>query len=90
MWYVNGELPAKRPLLPMALVAALVAGAVLGLLGSWWLLAIVAGAWLAVLTAAAATGRHVGIIAAGGIMHLAYGVGMVAGLLRGRRRAQPV
>ncbi len=86
MLWVNGELPSPRPLAPMVLVLGLLVLAGVGLITAvWWpLLAAVAG-WLLLLiwVALRREGSSFRVVAAAGIMHLAYGVGMVWGLVRG-------
>lgn len=89
MWYTAGKLPSRRPLIPLALVVGLAAGVVAGLAWSWLPLAALVAAWAVVLVAAAVHGRHGGVIVAGAIMHLAYGLGLAVGLVRGKRRALP-
>ncbi len=81
MLYINGEFPSWRPLAPLALLIGLVAGLVVGLAtGSWLPLQILVAPWLVVLLVGA-RGSPIGI-AAIAIMHIAYGVGLVRGLLR--------
>ncbi len=89
MWYTNRELPYLRPLVPLALVLGLVAGVVLGVVWSWWPLAALVGAWGAVLAAGAVATRHPGVAGIAAVMHLAYGLGVLAGALRGKRRSLP-
>jgi succinoglycan biosynthesis protein ExoA len=86
MLWANGRFPSARPLAPAALVLGLVSGAALGLAtGHWWPLGAVVAAWSALL---AWVGARSGepfllVMAAAGIMHLAYGLGTVWGLVRG-------
>jgi succinoglycan biosynthesis protein ExoA len=94
MLYANGRLPSWRPLAPLALILGLVVGgAVWGLLGWPWGLALVAGAWLTVVVIVAGSraqpfARAPLVAAAVVVMHLAYGAGLAAGLLRGGRIVQ--
>jgi succinoglycan biosynthesis protein ExoA len=86
MLWVNGELPSWRPLAPLALVLGLILFALAGLLtGGWVALSLLAGLWLLVLVwvALRADAPAVGVFRAAGIMHLAYGIGMIWGLIRG-------
>jgi glycosyltransferase involved in cell wall biosynthesis len=86
MLWVNGELPSWRPLAPLALVVGLVLFTLTGLLtGGWVALSALAGVWLLTLTwvALRADVSALGVFRAAGIMHLAYGIGMSWGLLRG-------
>jgi glycosyltransferase involved in cell wall biosynthesis len=86
MLWVNGELPSWRPLAPLALVLGLILFALAGLLtGGWVALSLLAGLWLLVLVwvALRANAPAVGVFRAAGIMHLAYGIGMIWGLVRG-------
>ena len=81
MLYINGEFPSWRPLAPLALLIGLVAAMVVGLASGWWLpLVIIAALWFLVVVIGA-RGSPIGI-AAIAIMHLAYGLGLVRGLLR--------
>ncbi len=86
MLWVNGRFPSWRPLAPMFLVVGLVASAALGVVtGLWWPLGVVLVSWLAVLVFAAASGAGplpLTVVAAG-VMHLAYGLGGLWGLVRG-------
>jgi glycosyltransferase involved in cell wall biosynthesis len=86
MLWVNGELPSWRPLAPLALVLGLILFALAGLLtGGWVALSLLTGLWLLVLVwvALRADAPAVGVFRAAGIMHLAYGIGMIWGLVRG-------
>jgi cellulose synthase/poly-beta-1,6-N-acetylglucosamine synthase-like glycosyltransferase len=86
MLWVNGELPSWRPLAPLALVLGLVLFALAGLLtGRWVGLSVLAGLWLLILVwvALRADASALGVFRAAGIMHLAYGLGMIWGLIRG-------
>jgi succinoglycan biosynthesis protein ExoA len=81
MFYLNGRFPSWRPLGPLALIAAITGGMVAWLVvGLWWPLVFVLAAWLLVVTAAA-KGRPL-VAAAGAVMHLAYGLGLLRGFLR--------
>ncbi|HZD21829.1 MAG TPA: glycosyltransferase family 2 protein [Acidimicrobiia bacterium] len=79
MLYVNGELPSWRPTAPLLLIVGLTA-AVVGLIWTWWPLVGLTALWLGSL-AVATRGRPL-VMVAGALMHLAYGAGMVRGLLR--------
>ncbi|HET9204086.1 MAG TPA: glycosyltransferase family 2 protein [Acidimicrobiia bacterium] len=86
MLWLNGELPSPRPLAPMILVLGLLALGVLGLFTSlWWPLMAAVGGWLLLLiwVALRSKGSPFRVVTAAAIMHLAYGVGMVWGLVRG-------
>ena len=80
MLYVNGLFPSWRPLAPLALVLGLVVGVVLAVAGWVWPLAALVVAWLVVLLTAG-KGRPKVVLAAG-IMHLAYGWGLLTALFR--------
>jgi len=88
MVYANHELPSWRPLAPLALVLGLIGGVVLAGLWAGWPLVSLVGVWAVVL-------GWVGLAAGGGFMHrlrtglatatmqVAFGVGLLGGLLRG-------
>jgi succinoglycan biosynthesis protein ExoA len=81
MLYINGEFPSWRPLAPMALVVGLIGFLVVGLATGWWVpLVALLVVWLLV-AAVAAGGSPLGV-AAIAIMHSAYGIGLIRGLLR--------
>ena len=81
MLYINGEFPSWRPLAPMVLVLGFLALVIVGLAnGSWLPLLVLLAAWLLVLMIGAG-GSPLGIGAIA-IMHSAYGLGLVRGLLR--------
>lgn len=80
MLYVNGRWPSWRPAAPLALVVGLLTTLVLAFTWSPWPLAALALLWLGAL-GVAARGRPLVIVAAA-VMHLAYGVGLMRGLLR--------
>jgi succinoglycan biosynthesis protein ExoA len=79
MLYVNGRWPSWRPLGPLVLVLGLAAGLAF-LPWAWWPLAGLATLWMGTL-AVAVRGRPL-VLAAAAIMHLAYGLGLLRGLLR--------
>jgi glycosyltransferase involved in cell wall biosynthesis len=86
MLWVNGELPSWRPLAPLGLVLGLVLFTLVGILtGGWVGLSVLAGLWLLILVWVAhrAEAPAMGVFRVAGIMHLAYGIGMVWGLIRG-------
>ena len=81
MLYVNGEFPSWRPLAPLALLIGLLAALVVGLASGWWVpLLIIAALWFLVVIIGG-RGSPTGIVAIA-IMHIAYGLGLVRGLLR--------
>ncbi len=80
MLYVNGRWPSWRPAAPLSLVVGLLTTVVLGVAWSWWPLVGLIALWVGVL-AVAARGRPLVIVAAA-VMHLAYGLGMLRGLVR--------
>ncbi|MGH8872177.1 MAG: glycosyltransferase family 2 protein [Acidimicrobiia bacterium] len=86
MVWLNGKLPSPRPLPPMILVIGLLTTLVLGILtGIWWPLIVGVASWALLLVWVALRSREspLRVVVAAGVMHLAYGVGMVWGLLRG-------
>ena len=91
MLFVNGRWPSLRPLGPLALVAGLAVTACLGLAGRGWsAFWALLGSWLVVLGAemarlASTPAAWVRSLAAAAIMHLAYGGGLLQGLLRNPR-----
>lgn len=90
--WVSGRWPSWRPLAPLVLVTGLAAGSLVGATGGpWWPLAVLAGGWASAVTAVAVVrgdGLHGRVLVAGAtaIMHLSYGAGVAAGMLRGPRR----
>lgn len=86
MLWLNRSLPSPRPLAPTILIFGLGATLVFGAVAAVWQPFIVlSGGWLLLLIWVGARSEvsPLGVVAAAGIMHLAYGVGMVWGLLRG-------
>ena len=85
MLWANGRLPSLRPVAPVLLVVGLAATGVIAVFGLWWPLALLGGAWIIELTIAAATTKPVTPLAVltGGMMQLAYGIGLVRDLLKG-------
>ncbi len=86
MLWVNGRFPSWRPLAPLALVLALLVGLGWGLAGGSWLpVGAVLVAWTLVLASVGAReGRTAGtVMVAAAVMHLAYGLGGLWGLIRG-------
>lgn len=84
--WANGQFPSWRPLAPLILALGLVATTGFAILsGNFWPLAILASVWVGVLLVAAFTvdGSSPRVPLAAGIMHLAYGAGLMWGLLRG-------
>lgn len=80
MLLINGTWPSWRPAAPLALVTGIGVGVGVGLLGSWWPLSVLLAAWVTALVVAG-RGRPLdaGVAAT---MHLAYGTGLLRGLLR--------
>ena len=86
MLWVNGQFPSWRPLAPLALTLGLAAFLAVGVVsGLWWPLALLGAAWVLLLVGVGLrSGESPLLIAvAAGIMHLAYGLGLVYGLVRG-------
>ena len=84
--FINGQFPSWRPLAPLALVLALVAGLVLSVLGDVRLLAVSLLAWF--LALGIASRMHPLVLVAAAVMHLSYGVGLLRGLMRSPRRVR--
>lgn len=84
--YVNGRWPSWRPAAPLALIMGIAGFVILGLAaGQWWPLFGLLGIWSLTLGVAAAGSSPAGwfsTVAAAAIMQLAYGVGLLMGLLR--------
>jgi succinoglycan biosynthesis protein ExoA len=85
--WANGAWPSWRPAAPLLLVGALVAGGLVwGVGGPAWPLVLVVAAWAVALVVAAPLRRILPlVVAVGALMHLAYGVGLWWGLVRGPR-----
>ena len=86
MLWINGKLPSLRPLAPMTLVIGLLATLVLGIVSAtWWPFAVALAGWALILIWVAVRSDEptFRVVAAAGIMHLAYGVGMMWGMIRG-------
>jgi len=86
MLWVNGAFPSWRPLAPLALVIGLFIFVVVGLVtGSWVPVLTLAGLWFLLLVWVAMRGDEPAarVLLAAGIMHLAYGLGELWGLVRG-------
>ncbi len=84
--YVNGTWPSWRPLAPLVLVVGLAATALLAVVTPWWWpFAALLALWLAALLVVAVPAGRLApaVLLAAAIMHLAYGAGLVWGLLRG-------
>lgn len=79
MLYINGGFPSWRPFAPLGLVVGIGIGLVM-LRWTWWPLAALVTAWLLVLLIAMRF--RLPVVLAAAIMHLAYGLGLVGGLLR--------
>jgi glycosyltransferase involved in cell wall biosynthesis len=91
MLLVNGRWPSWRPLGPLALVGGLIVTASLAVAGrfrsAFW---VILGSWLVLLGAemarrASTPAGWARSLAAAAIMHLAYGAGLLQGLLRNPR-----
>lgn len=91
MLYINGRWPSWRPLGPLALVGSLIVTASVAVAGryrgAFW---VIFGSWLVVLGAELARLANTPVdwaksLAAAAIMHLAYGIGLLQGLLRNPR-----
>jgi succinoglycan biosynthesis protein ExoA len=80
MLYINGRWPTWRPAAPLGLLLALLAAIVAGLAWSWWPLAGLVALWQTGL--ALATRGRIMVMGAASVMHLAYGAGLLRGLLR--------
>jgi succinoglycan biosynthesis protein ExoA len=86
MLWVNRQFPSPRPLAPALLALGLVALTLIGAVtGIWWPLATLAAAWLVWLSIIGlrSSVSTVGVMTAGAIMHLSYGLGLMWGLIRG-------
>ena len=93
MLWVNGRLPSARPLAPVALVLTLAVAGLVGLLeGLWWPLLGVLAAWISLLGWVGIRSREPAwrVMFAAGIMHVAYGLGTLWGLVRGPRSVKGV
>lgn len=89
MLWANGRLPSLRPLAPLGLVLALVAGLAIWLFGGpGWPLALLLTSWFLLLAWVGLRSDEpaVRVIAVAATMHIAYGLGMVAGFIRGPRQ----
>jgi glycosyltransferase involved in cell wall biosynthesis len=87
MLWRNRTLPSWRPLAPFGLVLGFLVLTVVGLVTQVWVpLMVFAALWLLLLVwvAARADESAPGVVLAAGIMHLAYGMGELWGLMRGR------
>ena len=88
MFWVNGRFPSARPFAPALLVVGiLVTVLITALTELWEPLAVLLAAWLGTLgTVAVRSGESIpSVMWAAMIMHIAYGVGVISGLLRGRK-----
>jgi succinoglycan biosynthesis protein ExoA len=84
MFYVNGEFPSWRPLAPLALLVGIAAAIVVGaLVGNWWVLGIVAAAWIVAIIIGAKGNILTAVAIAA--MHASYGLGLLRGLIRSPR-----
>ncbi len=86
MLWVNGRFPSPRPLAPALLIVAIVTTTFIGVAtGFWWPLLVVALSWLGLAGwVAARSGESVPrVLLAALIMHVAYGVGVLHGVVRG-------
>lgn len=92
MLWRSGTFPSWRPLAPLALVLGLIVLTVAGLVTQVWVpLLVLAALWLLLLiwVAVRADEPAPGVFLAAVIMHLAYGVGELWGLVRGSGPAPP-
>jgi hypothetical protein len=90
MLWRNGALPSLRPLAPLALILGFVTLIVVGLFTQQWApLAVLAGLWILLPASVAVRSDESppGVFLAAAIMHLAYGIGVLSGLLRGGNRS---
>jgi glycosyltransferase involved in cell wall biosynthesis len=88
MLWRNGSFPSWRPLAPLGLVFGLILLAVVAVVtGSWVPLLVLAGIWLLLLVwvALKADEPAARVLLAAAIMHIAYGLGGLWGLVRGPR-----
>lgn len=87
MLYLNGRFPSWRPLAPLLLVLGVGGTTLLGVTtGVWWPLVALAGAWLVTIGVGSVRGPRVPTTAAAiAIIHVAYGAGLLRGLVAGRR-----
>lgn len=92
MWWVNGRPPSWRPIAPLLFVIALLTSVVLALFGVWVVLAAVLLPWIATLLWVGVRSGEpaLSVALAAAIMHLAYGWGMLVGLVSGRSRSRRV
>lgn len=92
MWWVNGRPPSWRPLAPLLFVLALLAALAATVSGAWISLIAVLAPWIMTLMWVGARSEEpvLNVALAAGIMHLAYGLGMLVGMLTGRARAKRV
>jgi succinoglycan biosynthesis protein ExoA len=92
MLWRNGTFPSWRPLAPLALVLGLIVFTLVDLVTQVWVpLLVLAALWLLLLiwVAVRADEPAPGVLVAAVIMHLAYGVGELWGLVRGPGPAPP-
>lgn len=92
MWWVNGRPPSWRPLAPFLFVVALLTALAATLFGAWIALVAVLAPWLGVLLWVGLRSDEpaLQVALAAGIMHLAYGLGMLLGMVTGGARAKRV
>ncbi len=86
MLWANGRFPSWRPLAPIFLVSGLLGSLGLGLIWDWWWgLWAVLVSWLVMMVLAAVPGSGPTplTVLAAGVMHLAYGLGGLWGLVKG-------
>jgi len=87
MLWMNGRLPSSRPLAPFALVVGLMGAILIGLFArAWWPSIVLVAVWVALLiwVGIKSSESAARVILAAGVMHLAYGLGTLWGLIRGR------
>lgn len=86
MLWANGRFPSYRPLAPTALVIGLAGTGVLGVATKvWWPFGATVGSWMLVVgTVAVRSNESIPrVMAAAMMMHSAYGLGVLQGLVRG-------
>jgi glycosyltransferase involved in cell wall biosynthesis len=93
MLYLNGRWPSWRPLAPMLLITALIAAFLLAAVtGIRWPFWSILALWMVALLMAARIARRpierMRVFVAAAVMHLAYGVGLLQGLVWRRRSSR--
>lgn len=86
MLWVNRRFPSPRPLAPALLTVGLIVLTLVAMLsGIWWPIAALASTWFAwiLVIGLRSASSTAGVMAAVGVMHLSYGLGLMWGLARG-------